>query len=151
MGTLKNAIMAGMAGTAALNATNYLDVAIRGRAPSRTPEQSVQRMADAVGVSLGHDEHSAGNRKAGMGPLIGYATGVATAVTFAQLVGRRRVPWPVAALGLTTLAMLAANAPMTALGITDPRRWSAADWAADVIPHLAYGAAAAAVMRGQQP
>ena len=26
------------------------------------------------------------------------------------------------------------------LGTTDPSTWSAADWAADVIPHLAFGA-----------
>lgn len=56
-------------------------MAIRARPPSTTPEQSIQRLAEFVGV----------------------------------------------------------------LGVTDPRRWTAADWAADVIPHLAYGALAAAV------
>ena len=42
---------------------------------------------------------------------------------------------------LTTLGVLvAANGPMTVLGITDPRTWSATDWASDIVPHLAYGA-----------
>lgn len=54
--------MAGMAVTVALNATTNLDVAIEGCAPSRTSEQSVQRMADGVGVSLGRDERRTGER-----------------------------------------------------------------------------------------
>ena len=35
---------------------------------------------------------------------------------------------------------------MTALGITDPRQWSATDWASDVVPHVAYGDVAANVL-----
>jgi hypothetical protein len=41
---------------------------------------------------------------------------------------------------LTTLGVLGvANGPMTVLGVTDPRTWSATDWISDVVPHLAYG------------
>jgi len=40
----------------------------------------------------------------------------------------------------TGIVLLAANGPMVALRITDPRTWSAVDWVADVVPHLAYGA-----------
>lgn len=36
--------------------------------------------------------------------------------------------------------MAATDGVSTALGATDPRSWAAADWAADVVPHLAYGA-----------
>jgi hypothetical protein len=43
--------------------------------------------------------------------------------------------------------MLVGNGPMTLLGVTDPRTWSTTDWAADVVPHLAYAAAAAATLR----
>ena len=32
------------------------------------------------------------------------------------------------------------------LGISDPRTWSATDWAADVVPHLAYGFATHATL-----
>jgi hypothetical protein len=95
-------------------------------------------------VGLGQGE-KAENRKSGLGPLLGYATGVGVAVAYAYLTRGRRLPWPVSAVALTAMAMVAANAPMTVTGVTDPRRWSAADWASDVVPHLAYGAAAAAV------
>ncbi len=37
---------------------------------------------------------------------------------------------------------------MAALGISDPRTWSAQDWAADVVPHLAYGLVTAATLAG---
>jgi hypothetical protein len=39
--------------------------------------------------------------------------------------------------------MAVGNGPMTVLGVTDPRTWSPADWAADVAPHLAYAAVCA--------
>jgi hypothetical protein len=42
--------------------------------------------------------------------------------------------------------MLAGNGPMTVLGVTDPRRWGAVDWAADVLPHLAYAGVAAVTL-----
>jgi hypothetical protein len=144
MHTVARGLVAGAAATTALNAVTYLDMAVRGRPPSSTPEQSVQKLADAAHVGLGPAE-KARNRKAGLGPLLGYATGAGVAVAYAYLVRGRRLPWPVNAVALTALAMVAANAPMTVTGVTDPRRWSAADWAADVVPHLAYGAAAAAV------
>jgi hypothetical protein len=28
---------------------------------------------------------------------------------------------------------------MAARGVSDPRSWGAADWLADVVPHVAYG------------
>jgi hypothetical protein len=40
-------------------------------------------------------------------------------------------------------ALLAGNAPMTVLGVTDPRQWNAEAWISDVVPHLAYGAVTA--------
>ncbi|MFD0906182.1 hypothetical protein ACFQ11_37825, partial [Actinomadura sediminis] len=62
-----------------------------------------------------------------------------------------------AALGgplLGAAAMAAADLPAARLAITDPRRWSTADWAADAIPHLAYGmtthAALAAAFRADE-
>jgi hypothetical protein len=36
---------------------------------------------------------------------------------------------------------------MAALGVTDPRKWSLEEWLADLLPHLGYGAATAAVLR----
>jgi len=47
--------------------------------------------------------------------------------------------------------MLAGNGPMTVLGVTDPRSWGPADWASDVVPHLAYALVAAATLNGFEP
>jgi hypothetical protein len=136
-------LIAGAAGTVALDLVTYLDMAVRGRPGSTTPQQTVRRLADLVGVDLGEGER-ADNRAAGIGAVLGYATGLAVTVAYVS-VARRPRPWPAAAAELTAIAMLGSNAPMTVLGVTDPRRWKATDWVADVIPHLAYGAVAAAV------
>lgn len=136
---LLDGLLAGAAGTLALDTVSYLDMAIRARPASRTPEESVRRLAERAHVDLGAEERAA-NRRAGLGPLLGYAAGTATAVAVTSLTGRRRLPAPVAAALLTGAAMVATSAPMTALGITDPRRWSRTDWLSDIVPHLAYGA-----------
>jgi len=38
------------------------------------------------------------------------------------------------------------NGPMTVLGVTDPRTWSAVDWISDVVPHMAYAAVVTTTM-----
>jgi hypothetical protein len=43
--------------------------------------------------------------------------------------------------------MAASMLPMTALGLTDPRRWGVEGWLSDVVPHAAYGLATAAALR----
>jgi hypothetical protein len=49
-------------------------------------------------------------------------------------------PGPTAGTALITAGVLVGtNGPMTVLGITDPRTWSAPDWVSDLVPHLAYG------------
>lgn len=145
MRALTRGLVAGAAGTAALNLITYLDIALRGRPPSTTPERSARRLADLAGVDLGEGDR-AENRTTGLGALLGYATGLASAAGYA-IVTRGRLPRPVNAAALTGLALLGSNAPMTALGITDPRRWSASDWVSDVVPHLAYGMVAATALR----
>jgi drug/metabolite transporter (DMT)-like permease len=141
--TLARGLIAGAAGTVALDMVTYLDMALRGRPESTTPQQTVRRLADLVGVDLGEGEQ-ADNRAAGIGAVLGYATGLAVAVGYVS-VARRPQPWPRSAARLVAIAMLGSNVPMTVLGVTDPRRWSATDWVSDVVAHLAYGAVAAAV------
>ena len=41
--------------------------------------------------------------------------------------------------------MVASDLPIIALGVSDPRTWAAAGWVSDLLPHLAYGLATAAV------
>ncbi|MGP4024022.1 hypothetical protein [Actinomadura sp. 3N407] len=140
MHTLINGLIAGAAGTSALNATTYLDMAIRARGGSSTPQQAVEKMAEGMQVDLGEEEQ-AENRKEALGTLLGYGTGLGAALCYG-LVARRRASWPVGVLTLSALATLGSNVPLVALGITDPREWSATSWVSDIVPHLVYGAAA---------
>lgn len=139
-----DAAVAGAAGTTALNAATYLDMAIRGRPPSQAAEETVRRLAGRAKVGLGQDERAA-NRRSGLGPLLGYLVGIGTSVVFGAVVGERRLPAAAAAGVLGAAAMTAADAPLTALRVSDPRTWSRADWAADIVPHLVYGVVTAAV------
>ena len=144
MKNLVGGIVAGAAGTTALNVVTYLDMALRGRPASTTPEESVERLAEASGLDLGTGEQ-ADNRKAGLGPLLGYGTGIGAGALYGVLTRGRHLPYPAGALTLGALAMIGSITPMTSLGLTDPRQWSVTDWISDVLPHLAYGMAAAAV------
>jgi hypothetical protein len=139
------AVMAGAAGATALNAVTYLDMAVRARPASTVGEESVAKLANVAHVPLG-DGESGENRKAGLGPLLGYATSTAAAVIYAAA-GGRRLPTAASTVALTALAMLASNAPMTALRVTDPRSWKAGDWVSDLVPHLAYGWVTALTLR----
>jgi drug/metabolite transporter (DMT)-like permease len=137
IGALQGAA-AGAAGTTALNAVTYLDMAIRGRPSSSTPEQTVERLSEKAGIRVPGDGEERKNRLAGLGPLMGLVAGVGTGALIgcSSAVNSRA---GATALGATVVAMVAGNGPMTVLGVTDPRTWSAPDWVADVVPHLAYG------------
>src|SRR3954452_7088049 len=67
---------AGAAGTTALNAVTYLDMAWRGRPASSTPEDTVEKLAHTAGVEVPGDDETRSNRLAGLGPLTGPATGL---------------------------------------------------------------------------
>lgn len=143
---------AGAAGTAALDAATYLDMAVRGRPASSTPQQTIEKLADTAGVAIPGSEEQQQARVAGLGPLLGFAAGVGAGavVGVARALMPRRQWWSTFALA-AAVGMLAGNAPMTALGVTDPRQWSAADWASDVIPHLAYAGTAATILGRLDP
>lgn len=138
MRKLWHGLIAGAAGTLALNAVTYVDMALRGRPASSAPEESVERATRAAGLDLG-DKDKAANRRAGLGPLLGLATGVGTAITYATTPKSQALPVPVGALLLTGMAMTGSNGPMALLGITDPRTWDREAWLSDLIPHLVYG------------
>ncbi|MFC7382318.1 hypothetical protein [Sphaerisporangium rhizosphaerae] len=42
--------------------------------------------------------------------------------------------------------MAATDVSLAALRVSDPRSWKSADWLSDLLPHLAYGAVAAATL-----
>ena len=131
---------AGAAGSSALNAVTYLDMAVRGRGTSSTPEQTVEALAGKAHVTIPGEGETRDNRVQGLGPLTGLVAGVGVGalVGLARAAGLRS--GPLAGTLLTTAGVLvAANGPMTVLGVTDPRTWSATDWISDLVPHLAYG------------
>src|SRR5580693_9675460 len=76
---------AGAAGTTALNAVTYLDMALRGRPASDSPEETVDKLSEATGVSVPGDEQTRANRVAGLGPLTGLLAGVGTGVVLGVL------------------------------------------------------------------
>ncbi len=131
---------AGAAASTALNAVTYVDMAVRGRGSSSTPELTVEKLAERAHMSIPGDEETRHHRKQGLGPLMGLVAGVGVGVLtgLARASGHRSGK-PVG-ISLSTLGILmAANGPMTALGVTDPRTWSATDWISDLVPHAVYG------------
>ncbi|MET8336893.1 hypothetical protein ABZV14_19995 [Streptosporangium canum] len=137
-------IVAGAAGTTALNVVTYLDMAVRGRPASRLPSEAAGELAGRAGADLGSGQ-AGESRREGVGALLGYAAGLGAGALYGLLAGDRRLPLPVAALGLSVAAMAAGDVPLVALRLTDPRGWEASSWVADAVPHLAYGLTAAAV------
>ncbi|GAB3963167.1 hypothetical protein GCM10029978_020210 [Actinoallomurus acanthiterrae] len=135
---LLSGALAGAAGTTALNAVTYADMALRGRSGSQVPEQLVDTVTGRAGVPLGEDE-KADNRRQALGALLGFGVGIGVGAAYGLLRSRVRVPEPPAVLGLGVAAAMASDAPATVLGITDPRTWGTAGWISGAVPHLAYG------------
>ena len=132
-------LVAGAAGTMALDIATYLDMAIRGRAASEVPAQLAGEIVERVGVNLGRGE-TAANRRTGIGALLGYATGVGIAVVYSVLRPRvERVPFPVTAAAVGLCAMAASDVTATAYGVTNPKEWGLVGWASDMFFHLIYG------------
>jgi hypothetical protein len=138
--SLLRGVAAGAAGTTALNAATYLDMVLRGRPASSTPEKSVEQLSDSTGVPVPGDDKHRQNRVSGLGALTGMLTGTAVGAAYgaAHDLGWRP-SLPIAVAASTAAAMVGSSAPMTLLGITDPRKWSASDWLSDLVPHVAYG------------
>jgi uncharacterized membrane protein len=144
---LLRGVAAGAAGTTALDAVTYLDMVVRGRPASDTPVQVVQELADRAGVEPPGTRTQRKNRFAGLGPLSGIVTGVGVGALAGVLRSAGvRLPTAVGGPLLGAAAMLAADGPTAALGVSDPRTWSTTDWIGDVVPHLAYGFATHAAL-----
>jgi drug/metabolite transporter (DMT)-like permease len=142
-------IAAGAAGTTVLNAVTYLDMVVRARPTSSTPEQTVRKAEELAHLQLaeeGPDSDTAENRRSGLGALLGIGAGLATGAAYGLVRPRLgRVPLALLGVGAGLAANVGTTGPMAALGITDPRDWPASSWLSDLLPHLAYGLATAAV------
>lgn len=146
---VRHGVLGGLVGTALLNAATYADIALRGRPPSTVPERDVDVLLSRAGIRLDPDDEKSRNRRGGIAALSGYVTGVSAGVA-AALASPALCPLPAplaaAAVGLATMA--ATDASSRALGTTDPASWSAADWASDVVPHLAFGYGVVRTLQG---
>lgn len=130
---------AGAAGTTALNIAGGLDMVLRARPASTTPEMTVRRLARRLHLHIPGDSEAEANRVAGLAPMTGFAAGLGmgAALALARAAGwhpRTATLYAVATAG----ALVGTNAPMTVLGVTDIRTWSVADWVSDIVPHAAY-------------
>ncbi|OBI13262.1 hypothetical protein A5712_05445 [Mycobacterium sp. E2327] len=138
---------AGATGTTALNVITYLDIAVRGRPTSSTPERTVEAMAKLFGLTVPGSGDVLANRLLGLGALTGYAAGIGMGLILglAYALGWRP-SLVVAALVATALALIGTNGPMTVLGVTDPRTWGVVGWISDLVPHFGYGVVTALVL-----
>ena len=138
---------AGAAGTTTLNVITYLDIAVRGRPTSNTPEKTVEAMARLFGLTVPGSGDVLANRISGLGALTGYAAGIGMGVILglAYALGWRP-GLLVATLVATATALIGTNGPMTVLGVTDPRTWGIVGWISDLIPHFGYGAVTALIL-----
>jgi hypothetical protein len=139
--------VAGAAGTTTLNVVTYLDIAIRGRSTSTTPERTVEAMTRLLHLTVPGSGDVLANRISGLGALTGYAAGIGMGLILglAYALGwRPRLL--VAALVAMVLALVGTNGPMTVLGVTDPWTWGLAGWISDLIPHFGYGLVTALVL-----
>ena len=151
LGVLRGAA-AGAAGTTALNAATYLDMAVRGRGSSSAPQDLVAAVADRANLEIPGQGDERDNRLAGLGPLSGIGVGVVVGAVAGLMLGALRergvtVPAPVPVVLIGAAAMALSDVPLKQFGISDPSAWAPADWAADALPHLFYGLVTYATIR----
>ncbi|OSC39878.1 hypothetical protein [Mycobacterium decipiens] len=138
---------AGAAGSTALNVIGYLDIVVRGRPASTTPERTVEALARLFGLTVPGTGDILANRVAGLGALTGYAAGIGIGLALGLVYALGWRPGlPLATLVATALALVGTNGPMTVLGVTDPRTWGLVGWISDLIPHFGYGIVTALVL-----
>ncbi|GGO90297.1 hypothetical protein [Wenjunlia tyrosinilytica] len=139
---------AGAVGTTALDVVTYLDMVTRGRPTSSTPEDSIEALSRTSHIPVPGDDATRANRVAGLGALTGLfaGVGVGAVLGLTQSAGWRPRRFMLG-LAATALVLAAGNGPMTVLGVTDPKTWSATDWVSDLVPHAAYGVTTAWVLQ----
>lgn len=142
-------IAAGAAGTTALNAVTYADMVLRARPASTTPEDTVRVAEGATGLPLaadGPDSDEAGNRRSGLGALLGIVAGLTTGAAYGLArPGLGGIPGPIRGVLVGLAANVATTGPMALTGVTDVREWTTDSWVSDLLPHFAYGVVTAAV------
>ena len=152
MNRLIQGAIAGAAGTMALDVTSYLDIVVRGRSTSNIPAELIRCLAELANVpelSVPDDraDDKTKNRRGALGALSGYTVGIGIGMMYAVVSPLfSRAPLVCRAALVGAVAMAAADVPLTALKLTDPREWGTIGWLSDIFPHFAYGLITAAVI-----
>jgi hypothetical protein len=142
---------AGAAGTAALDAVTYMDMAWRGRPASSTPQQAAEKLAKLAGHPIRGQAQVRDNRLVGLGSLQGIAAGAAVgAIAGATRPLLTRLGPLVSPILIGAAAMALSDGVLAQLDVAHPTDWSAVDWATDVVPHLAFGVVAYATLSEMQ-
>lgn len=150
-GSVRRGLIAGAVGTTVLNAVTYVDMAVRGRPASEMPARTVTTGLDLLDVDVPGRGAERQSRETAFGALAGITAGIGVGVasSLCRAAGLRLSP--ILGPALTgAAAMAAADLPAAALGVTDLTTWSAEDWVADAVPHLAYGLATHQTLRAME-
>lgn len=134
-------ILAGAAGTTALNAYGYLKQGLAGTPSSNSPQQSAKAVAEAAGIEIPGRGDELENRVEGFGPLTGYAVGLGVGAIAGGIRGLGvKIPIWLAPAVVGLGAMAISDGAMTALKLTNPKTWTTLSVLQDAAPHLIYGA-----------
>lgn len=91
-------------------------------------------------MTLPGDQDERENRHQALGPIPSILTGLAVGAAAGALrAAGVRLPGIVAAPAVGLAAMAAADLPLAALKVSDPRTWTGRDRAVDALPHLLFG------------
>src|SRR4051794_18283178 len=131
VGWMLRGAAAGAAGTTALNVVTYLDMALRGRPASSTPQRTVEQLAQTAHVSIPGEGDKRASRLDGLGALTGLVAGIGVGGLF----GLARAAGFRAGTLLTTAAVLVSNQRPTALlGTPPPPTWPPTRWSSVLAP-----------------
>jgi hypothetical protein len=137
---ITSGLLASAAGATALNAFTYAQQALKGTPSGATPDQAAQATIETVGGHVRGTPDQRQNRLEGLGPLSGYGVGLGVgALAGALRAYGVKVPIGLAPVIVGLGAMAISDGVMSALGIADPRTWTASSVVNDALPHLAYG------------
>src|SRR5919206_5280157 len=88
---LLRGLVAGAAGTTALDLTTYLDMAVLGRPASDAPKRTVEQLTERLHVPLPGDDRAHDARAVGLGTVLGHSVGLAIGLVAG---GLRSAGWP---------------------------------------------------------
>ena len=138
---LTSGMIAGAAGSTALNAFSYTKQAFNGQPSSATPDQAAQAVIQSVGGEVPGTPAKKAARLEGLGPLSGLGVGLGIGALAGMLrAAGIKIPMPAAPVVLGLGAMAVSDGVMTAVGITEPRTWTPSSVLQDALPHVVYGA-----------